>query len=180
MNDEPPSRSCTCDTTVLGGDWAATVPSPEANIERAVAAALARVPGHRLPRGPSEVSLVLADDATVRQLNRDYRGKDKPTNVLSFAEADAEFPATPDMPAHLGDVVLALETVLAEAGAQAKTPADHLAHLAVHGLLHLLDYDHERGDDEARTMEALEVAILADLGIADPYADEDAVTEGSA
>ena len=104
------------------------------------------------------VCLVLADDALQRRLNRDFRGRDKATNVLSFDGA----------PAALGDVVLALETIAAEAEAQGKPLADHVAHLVVHGVLHLLGYDHET-QGQARSMERLEIEILAGLGIGDPY-----------
>jgi len=136
------------------------------------------VPAARVPDAAVEVSVVLGDDATVQGLNRDFRGKDSPTNVLSFAEHDAETPRVPGMPAFLGEIVLALETVLAEAREQGKTAADHLVHLTVHGVLHLLDYDHERGPGEAADMEAREVTILAGLGVADPYGDDDAPVAG--
>ncbi len=120
----------------------------------------------------AELSVVLADDALVRRLNRDYRGKDKPTNVLSFAFADEDEPdAGPDAPLMLGDVVLAFETVAREAGEQTKTFPDHAIHLVVHGVLHLLGYDHETESD-AEEMEAMEVRVLASLGVADPYAAE--------
>lgn len=113
-----------------------------------------------------EVSVVLADDATVRALNHEHRGNDKPTNVLSFPIGGAGGPdAAPTM---LGDVVLACETVTAEAAAQGKSVADHLRHLVVHGVLHLAGYDHE-DDAEAEKMERLETRILADLGVGDPY-----------
>ena len=115
-----------------------------------------------------EVSLRLSDDAEVRGLNRQHRGMDRPTNVLSF-------PADPDLglvgapPALLGDVILAHETVAGEASRQGKSLADHLCHLTVHGVLHLVGYDHV-SDAEAKVMEAAERAILSELGIADPYA----------
>jgi len=113
-----------------------------------------------------EISVVLADDAMVRTLNRDHRGKDKPTNVLSFPIGTAGgVDAAPTM---LGDVVLACETVMAEAAAQGKSVADHLRHLVVHGVLHLTGHDHE-DDAEAERMERLETRILADLGVGDPY-----------
>ena len=105
-----------------------------------------------------ELCLVLANDRLQRTLNRRFRGKDRSTNVLSFDAA----------PAGLGDVVLALETVQAEAEAQGKSLADHVAHLVVHGVLHLMGYDHA-GATEARRMERLEGEILAGLGIGDPY-----------
>ena len=122
-----------------------------------------------------ELSLVLTDDDAVRQLNKAYRGKDAPTNVLSFAFGDGDEALPPGaaadgMPRLLGDIVLARETVLREAAAQAKTPAAHASHLIVHGVLHLLGDDHG-ADDEAARMERRETEILAALGIDDPYDD---------
>lgn len=117
--------------------------------------------------GAVEISIALADDPLLQQLNRDYRGQDKPTNVLSFP---ADAPAHAAGPRLLGDVVLARTTLLAEARRQQKLPADHLSHLVVHGVLHLLGYDHE-GDDEAVVMEKLETGVLSGLGISDPYAE---------
>lgn len=178
MRDEPPNRSLDCDVTVLAGDWPAAIPDAVTLVERAVRGALAKVPAARLPEGALEVSAVLADDETVQRLNRDFRGKDSPTNVLSFAEHDAATPPVPDAPAFLGEIVLALETLCAEATAQGKTAADHVVHLTVHGVLHLLDYDHERGPEEAAEMETQEVAILAGLGIGDPYGDADTALSG--
>jgi probable rRNA maturation factor len=109
------------------------------------------------------VTIVLANDALVRMLNRDFRGKDKPTNVLSFAETCNLQPET-----SLGDIILARQTILREAKEQGKTPRDHATHLLVHGMLHLMGYDHER-EKEAATMEALEIKILKKLGINNPY-----------
>nr|WP_245593605.1 rRNA maturation RNase YbeY [Azospirillum halopraeferens] len=135
-------------------------------------AALAALAGAQYDDGPAELSVVLADDALVHRLNREYRGKDKPTNVLSFALTEAEGPdPDPAAPTLLGDVVLARETVEREAAAQGKSAADHLVHLVVHGTLHLLGYDHEE-DAQAEAMERLEVTVLAGLGIADPYASD--------
>ena len=120
-----------------------------------------------------EVGVRLSDDASVQILNRDYRDKDKPTNVLSFAalesaeEAEA-FMMAPDMPLMLGDIVIARETCAREATEQQKPLKNHLVHLAVHGTLHLVGYDH-MVDDEAGEMEELERQILAGLGIDDPY-----------
>jgi probable rRNA maturation factor len=115
-----------------------------------------------------EVSLVLADDAMVQTLNLQYRGQDKPTNVLSFAALDDADP--PDEgPVLLGDVVLAYETTLAEAAAEGKPTAHHLSHLLVHGVLHLLGFDH-LDEAEAEEMEGVERSILGGLGIPDPYA----------
>ncbi|HUO21322.1 MAG TPA: rRNA maturation RNase YbeY [Caulobacteraceae bacterium] len=109
------------------------------------------------------VVILLTDDASVQVLNAQFLGKDKPTNVLSFPA-----PANPE--GHLGDVALAYGVCAAEAQAQGKTLADHLSHLTVHGVLHLLGYDHQ-DDGEAEAMEALERTILKGLGIADPYAE---------
>jgi len=117
--------------------------------------------------GPAELSLVLAGDGTVRELNRDWRGRDAPTNVLSFPADQPGLP--PETPRPLGDVVLALETIRREAEQQGKPFADHLGHLVVHGVLHLLGFDHNE-TAEAEKMESLETRLLARLGIADPYA----------
>ena len=114
-----------------------------------------------------EAAVALSSDARVRVFNRDYRGKDKPTNVLSFPAGFGH--VSPGEPRHIGDIALAAETLLREAAEQGKQPRDHLQHLLVHGLLHLLGYDHET-EAQAAEMEALEVEILAALGIADPYA----------
>jgi probable rRNA maturation factor len=129
--------------------------------------------------GPAELSVVLADDALVHRLNREYRGKDRPTNVLSFALTEGDTPAAgPGVPVLLGDVVLAWETVAREAGEQGKSIDAHFNHLVVHGVLHLLGYDHE-SEPDAEEMERLEVAILARLGVADPYAGSPSPDTGS-
>lgn len=112
-----------------------------------------------------QVAIVLADDAEVQSLNRTWRGKDAPTNVLSFPADDASSEPRP-----LGDVILGYETVAKEAGEQDIALADHVCHLTVHGVLHLLGFDHA-SDREAQEMEELERRALASLGIADPYAD---------
>ncbi|MFO1048694.1 MAG: rRNA maturation RNase YbeY [Geminicoccaceae bacterium] len=143
-------------------DWRAAVTGPEAICQLVVGAVL---DGESAPR--SEVSVLLADDRFVTELNRDYRGIDRPTNVLSFPVGDIQ-PAPGDGLVLLGDVVVALETVRREAAAEGRSVGDHLAHLLVHGTLHLLGYDHER-DDEAEAMEVRETELLAGLGIADPY-----------
>ena len=111
----------------------------------------------------TELAIVLTDDSAIRQLNRLWRGIDAPTNVLSFPSRRAA-----DEPPHLGDVVLAYETIAREAKAEHKPFADHLAHLAVHGFLHLIGQDHER-DADAEAMERAERDILRRLGIPDPY-----------
>ena len=116
------------------------------------------------------VDITLADDATLRALNRTWRGKDSSTNVLAFPAADPMLPPPPGAPLLLGDVVLAFETVRREAAEQHKPLADHLRHLVVLGVLHLLGHDHAY-DAEAARMEAREIAILAELGVPNPYRD---------
>lgn len=136
--------------------------------ERAVAAAL-EASSHPLPE--VEVAILLTDDEAVRRLNRDWRGIDRPTNVLSFpSHGPNQLAQLWGMtgPVPLGDVVLAVETLLREAAAEQRPPEHHLAHLVVHGSLHLLSFDHET-DAEAEIMEALETRILAGLGVPDPY-----------
>ena len=140
--------------------WHHEIPGVSEICRVAVAAALVRAAAPA-----SEVSVMLADDGTVRELNRRYRRRDAATNVLSFALGGS---APPGGSPVLGDVVLAFETVRDEARGQNKSTADHLRHLLVHGALHLLGYDHERSA-EAEAMERLETDILADLGIRDPY-----------
>jgi probable rRNA maturation factor len=116
------------------------------------------------------VDITLADDAAQRTLNRIWRGKDAPTNVLAFPASDPSLPVPAGAPLLLGDVVLAFETVRREAAEQGKPITDHLRHLVVHGVLHLLGYDHETAAD-AEAMEAHEIAILAELGVPNPYRD---------
>ena len=161
--------------TMLDPDWPQAVPAADEVARRAAAAALSvsGTAAEALAARDAEISLVLADDATLRRYNRDYRGIDKPTNVLAFATAElpggAELPGQAEGPLLLGDVLLARETLTCEAGEQGKRPADHLSHLVVHGVLHLLGQDHQN-EVEAKVMERLEVAALGRLGVADPYA----------
>ena len=122
------------------------------------------------PDAPCEVTLVLTDDDEMRELNRIWRGKDSSTNVLSFPAGEPVGEAHGE-PSPLGDIVLAGETVIEEAKLKGIPAADHAAHLVVHGMLHLLGFDHER-DADAERMEALETKVLAGLGIADPYAGD--------
>ncbi len=133
---------------------------------RQAAAALAahEIVGHLQP---SEACIALSSDAQVQTLNAGFRGKDKPTNVLSFPAPASPVALTTK---HLGDIVIARETVEREAIERGIPFADHLRHLTVHGLLHLLGYDHET-DEDAVVMEGLETDILARLGVADPYGD---------
>ena len=114
------------------------------------------------------VDIRLTDDREQRHLNHTYCGKDRPTNVLSFPLADLAEPGPPRSPVLLGDVVLAFETVRREASEQDKPFVDHLRHLVVHGVLHLLGFDHE-SEPEAEAMERCEIEILAGLGVPDPY-----------
>jgi probable rRNA maturation factor len=125
----------------------------------------------------AELCIVLADDALVATLNKTYRGKEGPTNVLSFPAAEMPGATGPEPLLSgetplLGDVVLAQETIAREAEQQQKSFTSHLSHLVVHGVLHLLGHDH-LDDLEAEEMEAMERDILEDLGIADPYAADD-------
>jgi probable rRNA maturation factor len=150
------------DLSITCAAWKRARPSAATVARTAAQAALAQS-GKRI--GAAELSLVLADDATVRDLNGRWRGKDAPTNVLAFA---SDAPPAKGKPVLLGDVVLAYETVAREAKEQRKHLADHLRHLVIHGVLHLIGYDHMKAAP-AKRMEALETRILASLGVADPY-----------
>ena len=149
---------------VVASDLWARLGDVEALARRAVGAGLAAA---RARSEANEISLLFADDAAVRELNRTWRGKDAATNVLSFPAGPQ--PAGPG-PRPLGDVALAFETLEREADAEGKSLADHASHLIVHGLLHLLGYDHDR-DAEAQEMETLEIEALRRLGVANPYRD---------
>ena len=145
---------------------------------RAVLAAVAGSRYSALAEAPLalEVSVRFAADKEVRALNADWRGKDKPTNVLSFPMIEPAgldmLPQTEAGEALLGDIVLAHGICAAEAEAKGIAIADHAAHLVVHGMLHLLGYDHEQGDEEAERMERVEQDALGSIGIADPYVSE--------
>lgn len=164
MPDGSSSRSrIAIDIRIAAVGWRKALPDPAASLRKAVRAALKA----ELPKGAATgLSILLTDDAEMQKLNAGWRAKDKPTNVLSFPAEAAVDPANP--PEYLGDIALALTTCRNEARAQGKRLGDHVAHLAVHGVLHLLGYDH-MSDDEAAAMEPREVAILGALGIADPY-----------
>ena len=152
--------------------WRRLLADPEAICRRAIAATLERAAPAL--RSRAEIGVLLANDAAVRALNAAHRGHDRPTNVLSFptlAAPAASLASEPnDRPLLLGDVVLAAETIRAEAKAQGKPLPDHVRHLVVHGTLHLLGHDHE-DDAQAVAMEDLERSILAGLGVPDPYAE---------
>ena len=171
MDPDPPS---TIALTIGAPAWRRHLDDPERICRRALAATLARVPGPEwLAR--TEVSVLLADDATLRRLNADYRGKDCATNVLSFPAFEHVLACDPGhLPpgsVPLGDIALAFETVRAEAESEGKPLAHHVSHLLVHGCLHLLGYDHENAED-ALLMEGLERDVLAQIGIPDPYAGD--------
>ena len=150
----------------------------EARAAEAAAAALALTPWAGLADAAPlvEIAVRLTDDAEVHALNRDFRGRDKPTNVLSFPQVQADLLDTlsnsDDGEILLGDIVLARETCAREAAEKGISVADHATHLIVHGTLHLVGYDH-MDDASAQAMEALEVKALASLGIANPYAEQD-------
>ena len=152
------------EVSVHHDSWLAACPDAAALAETAALAVLAGQAGKIV------ASVILTDDAEQRRLNRIYRGKDAPTNVLAFGLADPASVAPPGAPVLLGDIVLAYETVAREAAEQRKPLADHFTHLVVHGVLHLIGFDHENAA-EAAVMEAREVEILQGLGVADPYRD---------
>ena len=149
------------DLRIETGDWPE---DSEAIATRAIALVLSRADAEIV--GPLEIALLLTGDAEQQAINRDWRGIDKPTNVLSFPQGESFDPLL----GPIGDLSFAYETVRREAGELGKPFAEHFTHLLVHGTLHLVGYDHET-DAEALVMEGLETEILAELGIADPYAD---------
>jgi len=152
---------------LVESDLWATQPASTVTVERAIAQSARLLPQ---PVAQGELAVVLADDATVRALNRRWRDIDAPTNVLSFP---ASRPGPGEAPALLGDIVIAFETTAREAAAENKPFTHHLAHLVVHGFLHLVGYDHQ-SDDAADAMERLEGRILEGLGVPDPYVAHDA------
>jgi probable rRNA maturation factor len=147
-----------------------TEPDAEAVIQRAINAA-AEIADADV--GEAEIAVMLTDDSGIRTLNSNWRGIDKPTNVLSFPALQPSGAAMPDdAPRMLGDIAIAYQTTRKEADDEQKPFDHHLSHLAIHGFLHLIGYDHEK-DDDAETMENLEREILTQLGIPDPYADRE-------
>ena len=181
MNDDPDSSSLLIELSLLDPAWRVLLPDlpaeegeaphvmdPAHSVGRAVTAAFQAAAPESLIGHPVEVSLALCDDAHIRDLNRDYRGFDKPTNVLSFGAFDPEISLAAGQPILLGYVIIARETVVREAAQQEKRVSDHVTHLLVHGVLHLLGFDHE-SDEEADAMEGLEIVVLGKLGIANPY-----------
>lgn len=154
----------TIDISSVSGGWESILPEVETVIRRAAELTWTWENADATVDG-AEVSVALADDAMMRTLNRKYRGKDMPTNVLAFPAEDGGAAGRARL---LGDVVLAFETVQREAAERSKPLGDHVSHLTVHGMLHLLGRDHE-SEMQAAVMEALETAILAGLGVANPY-----------
>lgn len=165
---EPP-RSLSLRIVAEAGDWSGI--SPLLGIVRESARVVAGHPRCTEAQG-KEASIVLADDAFLRSLNRTYRSEDAPTNVLSFP-----FKSSPGEygSGYLGDIVLAAETIAREAAEQNIPPRHHFQHLIVHGVLHLLGFDHGT-EAEAAVMESIEVEILAGLGVADPYSVSESST----
>jgi probable rRNA maturation factor len=160
-----------------GGDWDSHIDWP-AIADRAAQAAVARSGSAGLAEGPLtiELSVKFTGDAEVRALNAAYRNRDKATNVLSFPMLEPADIAklSPEKSGELllGDIVLAHGICASEAGERGIAVADHAAHLVVHGVLHLLGYDHETGEEDAEAMEKIERESLASIGIADPYLTE--------
>jgi len=148
------------DVEIEDVDWTAALPDAEALVRHAAETALSA------DQVVGDVTVLLTSDLAVRELNATFRGKDYATNVLSFPA-----PANPED--FVGDIALALGVMTREAAEQGKPLAHHLQHLVIHGVLHLIGYDHE-DDGDAERMESLERALLAGLGVPDPYADDHA------
>jgi probable rRNA maturation factor len=155
---------------IVAADCWQDQPDAEDVIHRAIVAAVEIVDADV---GDAEIAVMLTDDAGIRTLNNNWRGIDKPTNVLSFPALQPTGPRSDDdAPRMLGDIAIAYETMRREADEEQKPFDQHLSHLTVHGFLHLIGYDHET-DDEAEEMETLETQILGHLGIPNPYADRE-------
>ena len=171
MAPQNPDITYELDLSIQDPAWE-DLPGIEDLVAHAVEASLkTAILPRKIEGRPLEISLVLANDDLVQVLNNDYRGKDKPTNVLTFAALDDEdMPDIKEEAFGLGDVILAYQTVEREAADQGKFIQDHTAHLVVHGILHLLGYDHET-EDEANVMESTEIRILETLGIQNPYTE---------
>ena len=164
MTDDKPRQQMdiSIDCTVEAGAW-----PPEEELQQTAEGAVAAAARRTGETGAATLTILFTDDAEMQALNARFRGKDKPTNVLSFPGAGGVMP--PGIPRHLGDIALGYETVAGEAETEQKPFGHHLTHLIVHGFLHLLDYDHEN-PEEAEEMEQLEREILEGLAIGDPYA----------
>ena len=172
MNSPPledPEPALAVDVLIESEAWRML---PEAEDIVRLAIAFTATSGDNVCRRNAELSVLLCDDETIARLNGQWRGQQKPTNVLSFPAPPLQS-TVPDEKIPLGDIAIAYETLAREAEENGKTVSEHLSHLAVHGFLHLLGYDHHM-DDEAERMERLERDILARIGVADPYAACDA------
>lgn len=165
-NEKPSSPRTAIEADIVPdeADWSAF-----GDVEAVVLAAAGAVSASpELALGPTEVTIALSSDVEVASLNGTYRGKPKPTNVLSFPAGPVPDGVAAAGGRFLGDIILARETILAEAVGLGIQPAHHLQHLVVHGILHLAGFDHET-DEEAEAMEALETRILKSIGVSDPY-----------
>lgn len=152
------------DIDIRDGSWLKSLPDIESDTHNVIAKILNQLLNEEQH---AEISIVLADDSFVQDLNKNYRDKDKPTNVLSFPQTEED---EMNMPAiMLGDIIIASGVIKHEAQEQEKTIKDHYTHMLVHGCLHLLHYDHIT-DEQAEEMESLEIKILNTLGIKNPYA----------
>jgi probable rRNA maturation factor len=167
----PVSSALPLTEVLVVADCWQTEPDAEAVIHRAIEAAAEFADADV---GAAELAIMLTDDSGIRTLNSNWRGIDKPTNVLSFPALQPPAGTTSDAPRMLGDIAIAYQTTRKEADDEQKPFDHHLSHLAVHGFLHLIGYDHEN-DEDAEAMEGLETEILAQLGIPDPYADRERV-----
>lgn len=170
-NPEPPE--ITVDVSIPYPAWNGDERRPSAMATRAVREAVicARLPEHLAGAKSLEISVLLANDDLVRTLNREYRAKDSPTNVLSFPQTDSTggaHPGQPGQPVNIGDIVLGFETVLGESMEKIIPFDSHFTHLVVHGTLHLLGYDHENEED-ATLMEDTEIWIMHRMGYKNPY-----------
>lgn len=159
MSATPASEIISVDLRVADPRWESL-----GNLEAFAARVLGHAAGHMKAGG--ELSVLLTDDAELHALNKQWRGLDKPTDVLSFPSDDPEIPGQPQ---YLGDIALSFETAFRDAESMKRPFEGHTAHLLIHGYLHLLGYDHIEADD-AKVMEPLEAQILAGLGWPDPYA----------
>lgn len=157
------------DVSVSEPEWTASYLELEELAVRVIELTLkaARLP-EDVRNSQMEISVVLANDDLIQVLNREYRDKDKPTNVLTFATLDSDDPLPEDGPFPLGDIILSYQTIDREAREQGKFFKDHFIHMLVHGTLHLIGYDHQTEDD-ANIMETLEIHILGNLNIQNPY-----------
>jgi probable rRNA maturation factor len=165
MSDRTPDIRLSLALEIEDPRWTEALPDAADLLEKAIRLALADVGDDNRT---IEVGVRLVDDGTIQGLNRDWRGRDKPTNVLSFPLGDPGPVDDPDFPWLIGDIVMSFDTVTAESIRDGKSLEHHVAHLAIHAALHLIGHDHEN-DAEAEAMEATEVKLLAGLGIPDPY-----------